>query len=58
MYLFPLKEVLTLARPVNAGQDFDQRGFARAVITEQAHHLPGIHFHRNVFQRNHAAEVF
>src|SRR6266700_8424272 len=57
MLLLPLKEVVALAGLVHAGQDFDQRGFPCTVITEQAHHLTRSHAHRNVFQRDDAAEV-
>src|SRR5581483_3855762 len=56
--LLALDHVVTITGPVDAGQDFDERRFARAVVAKQAHHFAGVHFHGNVFQRNHAAEVF
>ena len=57
MHFLALKEVVSLAGLMHAGQNFDQGGLARPVITEQAHHLPGSHAHRNVFERDDAAEV-
>ena len=45
-------------RLVNAAENFDQRGFARAVLTEQRVNLPGPQLEIHPRQRRHAAETF
>src|SRR6516162_7495772 len=43
-------------RPVDAGNDFDQRRFASPIVADKRHHLAGIDVEREVFDRDYAAE--
>jgi hypothetical protein len=45
-----------LVRLVRAGENLDQRGLARAVLAEQAVHLPGADLQVHTVQRTHAGE--
>src|ERR1700738_2719018 len=42
---------------MNTGQDLDQAGLAGPVVSEDARHLAGANLHRDVLQRDDAAEV-
>jgi hypothetical protein len=50
-----LDDALVVA--VHAGEDVHQRGLARAVLTEQRGHLPGVHGQVDAGQRAHAGEA-
>ena len=39
---------------MNAGEDLDQRGFTRAVLTDQAMDLTRLNSKLHIFQRNYA----
>jgi hypothetical protein len=43
---------------MDPGQRLDQGRFAGAVVAEQAQDLAGVHIHRDVLERDDAAEVF
>ena len=45
-------------RPVNPGHDLDQRRLARAIVAEQAQHLPRLHLQRDVMQHIDGAKAF
>src|SRR5829696_2503585 len=57
VHLIPFDQVAAFAGRVDAGKDLDQRRLAGSVVAEQAHHLPGVDAHRDVFQCDDAAEV-
>ena len=42
---------------VHAGQDFDERRLAGAVVADERHHLTGFHLEVDVGQRRDGAEL-
>src|SRR5687768_4475494 len=56
VHFLPLDEIATFAGRVDAGKDLDQRRLAGSVVAEQAHHLPSVDAHRDIFERDDAPE--
>ena len=48
--------VHTAGRLVNTGEGFDQRGFSRTVVAEDAGDVRFAHLHRNIGKSDHTAE--
>ena len=42
---------LSIVGPVSAAEDFHQRAFARAVLTDERVHFAGVDLERNIFER-------
>ena len=50
----PIDEDLTLVRPIDAGQDLDERRFSGPVFTDQRSDLPWVKADRHLVERLHA----